>query len=67
MSEQRCGVSVPKETSDKREMLGTECVDLRATRSEIIAAVLAAYFQSSDDTIDRTRALLTQYRIDNNS
>ena len=48
-------------------MLGTECANLRAARSEIIAAVLAAHFQSSDDTIDHTRALLTQYRIDNNS
>jgi len=58
MPKQRFGVSVPEETSDKLEMVVEECADLRATRSEIIAAVLAAYFQFSDDEIARTRELL---------
>ena len=42
------------------------CRDSRA-RSEIIAAVLAAYFQSSDDEIARMRELLKQYRTEKNS
>ena len=67
MPKQRFGVSVPEETGDKIEEVVEECVDLGATRSEIIAAVLAAYFQSSDDKIARTRELLKQYRTENHS
>ena len=67
MPKQRFGVSVPEETSDKLETVVEECADLRATRSEIIAAVLAAYFQSSGDEIARTRELLRQYRTEKNS
>jgi hypothetical protein len=44
-----------------------ECADLGGTRSAIIAAVLAAYFQSSDDEIARMRELLKQYRTEKNS
>jgi metal-responsive CopG/Arc/MetJ family transcriptional regulator len=67
MAKQRFGVSVPEETGDKLEELVEECADLGATRSEIIAAVLAAYFRSSDDEIARTRELLKQYRTEKNS
>jgi metal-responsive CopG/Arc/MetJ family transcriptional regulator len=67
MTKQRFGVSVPEATGDMLEELVEECADLGATRSEIIAAVLAAYFRSSDNEIARTRELLKQYRIEKNS
>ena len=67
MPKQRFGVSVPEETGDKLEEVVEECVDLGATRSEIIAAVLVAYFQSSDNEIARMREFIKKYRIEKNS
>lgn len=57
-SQRRFDVSVPEETGDKLKELVEECADPGATRSEIIAAVLSAYFQSSDDEIACTREFL---------
>ncbi len=66
MTTQRFGVSVPEEITQKLEELVEECDDLGATRSEIISAVLAAYFQTCDDPTARTREVLKQYRTEKN-
>lgn len=64
MGQQKFGVSVSTETSEKLEELVDECTDLGANRSEIVDAVLRAYLQSSDDEIARTRELLKRYRTE---
>ena len=66
MTTERFGVSVPEEIAEKLEELVDECDDLGATRSEIISAVLAAYFQTCDDSTARTREVLKRYRTEKN-
>jgi len=66
MTTERFGVSVPEEIAEKLEELVDECDDLGATRSEIISAVLAAYFQTCDDSTARTRVVLKRYRTKKN-
>jgi metal-responsive CopG/Arc/MetJ family transcriptional regulator len=66
MTQQKFGVSVSEETSEKLEKLVDESTDLRASRSEIIDAILIAYLRSSDDEVARTREILKQYRVESN-
>lgn len=67
MTTERFGVSVPEEIAQKLEELVDECDDLGATRSEeIISAVLAAYFQTCDDSTARIREVLKRYRTEKN-
>jgi metal-responsive CopG/Arc/MetJ family transcriptional regulator len=65
MVQQKFGVSVSEETGERLEELVDECTDLGASRSEIVDAVLTAYFRSSDDEITRTRELLKRLRTEN--
>ncbi|MFC7057712.1 hypothetical protein [Halovenus salina] len=48
------GVSVQTELADKIDLLVEECADLGANRSEIVEAIIAAYFQSDEERIKKT-------------
>ena len=52
------GVSVADNLVDDLDELTEQCVDLQAGRSEVIDAILTAYFQSDVDYEARVRELI---------
>ena len=49
MSNTEFGVSISEELGEELDELTEECVDLQASRSEVVEAILTAYFQSDVD------------------
>ncbi|MDL0143390.1 hypothetical protein [Halobacterium salinarum] len=61
------GVSIRTELVDELDSLVDECSDLGASRSEIVEAILTAYFQNDEDQIKQTRELIIRNRKRSNS
>jgi metal-responsive CopG/Arc/MetJ family transcriptional regulator len=49
MSNTEFGVSISEELGEELDELTEECVDPQASRSEVVEAILTAYFQSDVD------------------
>ena len=49
MSNTELGVSISEELGEELDELTEECVDLQASRSEVVETILTAYFQSNVD------------------
>ncbi len=62
MGREKFGVAVSEELVDELEGLVDECADLGASRSEIVEAILTAYFQSDVDHVARVRELIIRRR-----
>ena len=62
MSNTEFGVSVAGELVEELDELTDECVDLQASRSEVVEAILTAYFQSDVDHEARVRELIIRRR-----
>jgi alkylhydroperoxidase/carboxymuconolactone decarboxylase family protein YurZ len=58
MTREKFGVAVAGEHVDGLDNLVDECADLGASRSEIVEAILTAYFQSDVDHAERVRELI---------
>ena len=58
MSNTEFGVSIADELLEELDELTEECVDLQASRSEVVEAILTAYFQSDVDHKARVRKLI---------
>ncbi len=56
------GVSIADELVEELDELTEECVDLQASRSEVVEAILTAYFQSDVDHEARVRELIIRRR-----
>ena len=62
MTRTKMGVSVRTELVDELDTLVNECSDLGASRSEIVEAILVAYFQNEEERIKQTRELIIRNR-----
>ena len=62
MSNTEFGVSVVDELVEELDELTEECVDLQASRSGVVEAILMAYFQSDIDHEARVRELIIRRR-----
>jgi metal-responsive CopG/Arc/MetJ family transcriptional regulator len=62
MSNTEFGVSIADELVEELDELTEECVDLQASRSEVVEAILTAYFQSDVDHEARVRELIIRRR-----
>ena len=62
MSNTEFGVSIADELVEELDELTEECVDLQASRSEVVEAILTAYFQSDVDHEARVRELVIRRR-----
>ena len=62
MSNTEFGVSIADELVEELDELTEECVDLQASRSEVVEAILTAYFQSDVDHNARVRELIIRRR-----
>jgi len=62
MSRTKMGVSIRTGLVDELDTLVDECSDLGASRSEIVEAILVAYFQNEDERIKQTRELIIRNR-----
>lgn len=62
MRKTKFGVSIDDEIVHEVDELVEECVDLGASRSEIVEAVLTAYLRSDVDHISRVRELVIRRR-----
>lgn len=49
MSNTEFGASISEELGEELDELTEECVDLQASRSEVVEAILTGYFQSDVD------------------
>jgi metal-responsive CopG/Arc/MetJ family transcriptional regulator len=56
------GVSVADELVEELDDLTEQCVNLQASRSEVIEAILTAYFQGNIDHEARVRELIIRRR-----
>ena len=65
MAREKFGVALSEELVDELEGLVDECADLGASRSEIVEAVLTAYFKSDVDHTARVRELVIRRRKGN--
>lgn len=65
MAREKFGVAVAGELADELDELVEECADLGASRSEIVEAILTAYFQSDVDHTERVRELIIRRRKEN--
>jgi alkylhydroperoxidase/carboxymuconolactone decarboxylase family protein YurZ len=65
MGQEKFGVTVAEELADELEGLVDECADLGASRSEIVEAILTAYFRSDVDRAARVRELIIRRREEN--
>jgi metal-responsive CopG/Arc/MetJ family transcriptional regulator len=61
------GISVRTELIDELDTLVDECSDLGASRSEIVEAILTAYFQNDEEQIKQTRELIIRNRKSSDS
>lgn len=62
MSNMEFSVSITDELVEELDELTEECVDLQASRSEVVEAILTAYFQSDVDHEARIRELIIRRR-----
>jgi metal-responsive CopG/Arc/MetJ family transcriptional regulator len=62
MAKTEFGVSVADDLVDDLDELTEQCVDLQASRSEVVEAILTAYFQSEIDHEPRVRELIIRRR-----
>ena len=62
MSNTEFGVSIAEGLVEELDELTEECVDLQASRSEVVEAILTAYFQSDVDHEARVRELIIRRR-----
>jgi metal-responsive CopG/Arc/MetJ family transcriptional regulator len=62
MTNTEFGVSISDELVVELDELTEECVDLQASRSEVVEAILTAYFQSDVDHEARVRELIIRRR-----
>ena len=62
MRREKFGVAVAEELVDELEGLVDESVDLGASRSEIVEAIVTAYFRSDVDHAARVRELIIRRR-----
>ncbi|GAB7011043.1 hypothetical protein [Halorubrum trueperi] len=62
MSNTEFGVSISDELVEELDELTEQCVDLQASRSEVVEAILTAYFQSDVDHKARVRELIIRRR-----
>jgi metal-responsive CopG/Arc/MetJ family transcriptional regulator len=62
MSNTEFGVSISDELVEELDELTNQCVDLRASRSEVVEAILTAYFQGDIDHEARVRELIIRRR-----
>ena len=62
MSNTEFGVSISDELVEDLDDLTEQCVDLQASRSEVVEAILTVYFQSDIDHEARVRELIIRRR-----
>jgi metal-responsive CopG/Arc/MetJ family transcriptional regulator len=62
MSNTEFGVSISDELVEELDELTEQCVDLQASRSEVVEAILTAYFQGDIDHGARVRELIIRRR-----
>ena len=62
MSNTEFGVSISDELVEDLDDLTEQCVDLQVSRSEVVEAILTAYFQSDIDHEARVRELIIRRR-----
>jgi len=62
MSSTEFGVSIADDLVEELDELTEQCVDLQASRSEVVEAILTAYFQSDIDHEARVRELVIRRR-----
>lgn len=62
MSNTEFGVSIADELVEELDDLTKQCVDLQASRSEVIEAILTAYFQGDINHEARVRELIIRRR-----
>ena len=65
MTREKFGVAVAEPLADELDDLVEECADLGASRSEIVEAILTAYFESDVDHVARVRELIIRRRKGN--
>jgi metal-responsive CopG/Arc/MetJ family transcriptional regulator len=65
MGREKFGMAVAEELVDELEELVDECTDLGAFRSEIVAAILTAYFRLDVDHVACVRELIIRHREEN--
>ena len=65
MAREKFGVAVSDELVDELDELVDECADLGASRSEIVEAILTAYFRSDVEHATRVRELIIRRRKGN--
>ena len=63
MSRRKIGISPQSEVVDRLDDLVDECEDLRVSRSELIEAILVAYFEANENSVDTTRELVHSYSV----
>jgi metal-responsive CopG/Arc/MetJ family transcriptional regulator len=62
MTRPKFGISPSPEIAQQLDDLVDECVDLGASRSEIVEAILTAYFEADEDRDSTTRELVIRLR-----
>lgn len=62
MTRPKFGISPSPQVAQQLDNLVEECVDLGASRSEIVEAVLSAYLDTNEDRISTTRELVIRLR-----
>jgi metal-responsive CopG/Arc/MetJ family transcriptional regulator len=62
MTRQKFGISPSVQIVHQLDDLVEECADLGATRSEIVEAILTAYFDTDEDRTVTTRELIIRLR-----
>ncbi len=62
MTRQKFGIAPSPRIAQQLDDLVEECVDLGGSRSEIVEAVLTAYFDTDEDRTATTRELIVRLR-----
>ena len=62
MTRPKFGISPSPQIANHLDDLVEKCVDLGASRSEIVEAILAAYFDTDEDRSTTTRELIVRLR-----
>jgi len=58
MSSTEFGVSITDDLVEQLDELTEQCVDIQASRSKVVEAILTAYFQSDIEHEERARELI---------
>ena len=58
MSNTEFGASIADDLVEELDELTDQCIDLQASRSEVVEAILTAYFQGDIDHEERVRELI---------